>query len=319
MKNELKIKESFHKKSKFVDPITTANGEKRAYVNLKSLDTLWFNTGTLCNLSCENCYIESGPRNDSLVYLTTEDVQPFLDEIQDYNLGTKRISFTGGEPFLNKDMMPIIELCLSYGFEVSVLTNAYRAIDLHIGSLAKFNSAHPGKLFLRVSFDHYSEEIHEQERGPKTFKRTLKTYKKLYDLELNLSIAGRSLKDEETSKALSGYQNMLKENAIDQKVKLGESIVIFPEMSPDIDVPEITTNCWDILNKTPDQQMCSTERMIVKRKGETSPVVLPCTLLAYDSQFELGKTLLHSKERVQLNHPYCAQFCVLGGASCSST
>ena len=55
--------------TKFRDPYQTADGSVRAQVALERLDTLWFNTGTLCNLACENCYIESSPTNDRLVYL----------------------------------------------------------------------------------------------------------------------------------------------------------------------------------------------------------------------------------------------------------
>ena len=55
----------------------------------------------------------------------------------------------------------------------------------------------------------------------------------------------------------------------------------------------------------------------VKRKGAEHPTVLPCTLLAYDPQFELGHTLADAARAVPLNHPYCASFCVLGGAACS--
>src|SRR5690348_7522424 len=49
---------------KFQDPRRTAKGEPRAGVALRRLETLWFNTGTLCNITCRICYIESGPRND---------------------------------------------------------------------------------------------------------------------------------------------------------------------------------------------------------------------------------------------------------------
>jgi hypothetical protein len=56
--------------AKFQNALLTAKGEQRAHVGLKALETLWFNTGTLCNLTCRNCYIESSPRNDRLVYLT---------------------------------------------------------------------------------------------------------------------------------------------------------------------------------------------------------------------------------------------------------
>ena len=57
--------------------------------------------------------------------------------------------------------------------------------------------------------------------------------------------------------------------------------------------------------------------MIVKRKGDATPVVMPCTLLPYDRAFELGATLAGAAKTVALNHPHCAKFCVLGGASCS--
>jgi hypothetical protein len=40
-------------------------------------------------------------------------------------------------------------------------------------------------------------------------------------------------------------------------------------------------------------------------------------LLAYSPEFELGETLAEAEGAVQLNHPHCAKFCVLGGASCS--
>ncbi len=59
--------------AKFRDPAVTAKGEKRAAVALSGLRTLWINTGTLCNITCRNCYIESSPRNDALAYLTAAE------------------------------------------------------------------------------------------------------------------------------------------------------------------------------------------------------------------------------------------------------
>ena len=64
--------------------------------------------------------------------------------------------------------------------------------------------------------------------------------------------------------------------------------------------------------------MCASSRMVVRRKGEDKPKALPCTLLPYDTQFELGHTLAEAAVDVKLNHPHCARFCVLGGASCSA-
>jgi sulfatase maturation enzyme AslB (radical SAM superfamily) len=66
----------------FTDAHFTAQGEPRAKVSLSQLDTLWLNTGTLCNIACDNCYIESTPTNDRLAYLTLAEALVFLDEIQ---------------------------------------------------------------------------------------------------------------------------------------------------------------------------------------------------------------------------------------------
>ncbi|MEC8793254.1 MAG: radical SAM protein, partial [Pseudomonadota bacterium] len=112
--------------AKFSDPTRTATGEARAQVRLERLSTLWFNTGTLCNIACVNCYIESSPRNDRLAYLSLPDVTGFLDEIADQDLGTETIGLTGGEPFMNPEIMAILELCLARGFKVLVLTNAMK-------------------------------------------------------------------------------------------------------------------------------------------------------------------------------------------------
>jgi hypothetical protein len=76
---------------KFRDPKLTAKGEPRAYVTMTGLTTLWFCTGTLCNLACVNCYIESSPKNDALVYLTEAEVVTFLDEIAAEKLPTREM------------------------------------------------------------------------------------------------------------------------------------------------------------------------------------------------------------------------------------
>src|SRR6266852_6759587 len=112
--------------AKFRDPFVTAKGEPRAWVFLKRLRTLWFNTGTLCNLTCRNCYIESSPRNDRLAYLSAADVAAYLDEIESDGLGTEEIGFTGGEPFMNPAFPTMLEEALRRGYRVLVLTNAMR-------------------------------------------------------------------------------------------------------------------------------------------------------------------------------------------------
>ena len=96
-----------------------------------------------------------------------------------------------------------------------------------------------------------------------------------------------------------------------------DSTVLFPEIDPSVSVPEISEHCWEILGVRPDDMMCASSRMVVKRKGFLKPTVVACTLLPDDPQFDLGPLLEDAEVPVRLNHPNCAQFCVLGGASCS--
>ena len=67
---------------KFLHPKETADGSARATVALDNPQTLWFNTGTLCNIECENCYILSSPTNDALVYMSVDEVNDYLDQIE---------------------------------------------------------------------------------------------------------------------------------------------------------------------------------------------------------------------------------------------
>lgn len=296
---------------------TTREGEPRAFVNLKGLTTLWFNTGSLCNLECKNCYIESSPKNDRLSYISVTDVKKYIDEILKYQLGTEMIGFTGGEPFLNPSIIQLLELSLSNNFRTLVLTNAYKVLNKHKKALIDLKEKYGDLLSIRVSLDHFTAEVHELERGPGSFDGTLTSVQWLYENDFNLSIASRSLKEESVEESKSGHQKLFE--SIGVKIDLEEKLVIFPEMNSGKESPEISVHCWDILNKSPEDQMCASERMIVKPKAYDHTRVMPCTLLAYDERFVLGKDLMESKSKVYLNHPFCAEFCVLGGASCSNT
>jgi uncharacterized Fe-S cluster-containing radical SAM superfamily protein len=302
---------------KFRDPKVTARGEPRARVALRRLQTLWFNTGTLCNITCCNCYIESSPRNDRLVYLTRSEVLAYLDEIERGGCGTDEIGFTGGEPFMNPDFLGMLEDCLARGFRVLVLTNAMRPMQRCKGKLLDIKNRLGDKLTIRVSLDHFTAERHEEERGPGTYKPTLNGLVWLARNGFRIAIAGRTMWGEELDAERAGYARLFAEHAIPIDAHDPVQLVLFPEMDPGADVPEITEACWAILGKSPDDVMCASSRMVVKRKGSDRPAVVACTLVPYDAQFELGPTLRDAARTVHLNHPNCAKFCVLGGASCS--
>lgn len=300
---------------KFRDPLVTAKGERRAHVALERLETLWINTGTLCNLACRNCYIESSPTNDALVYLTLAEVESYLDEAE--GLGTREIGFTGGEPFMNRDSIAMIRSALQRGFCVLVLTNAMRPMRRFEVQLAALLRDHREQLTLRVSLDHYSKAIHELERGAGSWDKAIDGLCWLDRHGARLAVAGRQLIGESDADARAGYARLFARlgsriDAFDPAI-----LVLFPEMDASADVPEITEACWDIVGVSPGAMMCASSRMVVKRKGAARPVVAACTLLPYDDQFVTGERLADDRGKVMLNHPHCARFCVLGGASCS--
>ncbi len=313
---------------KFQSPDITATGQARAGVRLRALETLWVNTGTLCNIECANCYIFSSPRNDRLVYIALDEVAGYLDEIEALDLGTKEIGFTGGEPFMNPQMCDMLAHCLERGYRVLVLTNAMQPMQRSRvkKQLLSLNEAFAERLTLRVSLDHYSRELHDNERGAGTYDRTIAGTRWLAENGFKLNIAGRTCWKEPIEKERAGYAALFARLGIPLDANDPSELVLFPEMDAAIDVPEITTECWSILGLSPENIMCASSRMVVKRKGAEKPAVIACTLLPYDRNFEMGSTLAQSLDattgairdgEIKLNHPYCAQFCVLGGGSCS--
>ncbi len=302
---------------KFQDPLVTAKGEERAVVALTHLRTLWFNTGSLCNITCANCYMDSSPKNDALAYLTLAEVTDYLDEIKADGYAVKEIAFTGGEPFMNPDLPAMLEQALSRGFQALVLTNAMKPMAHKNKTLQDLRARFGDALTLRVSMDHYTPEQHEKERGPKTWAPMLDGLRWLSQNGFHLAVAGRTCWGETEAEARAGYAALFKREQISIMAEDPATLVLFPEMDAGQDVPEITVNCWNILGISPDSMMCASSRMVVKRKGTAQPVVVPCTLLPYETEFELGHSLAKSSKTVSLNHPHCAKFCVLGGASCS--
>ena len=303
--------------NKFQDPILTAKGEKRAVVALTKLQTLWFNTGSLCNITCVNCYMDSSPKNDDLAHLSLNDVTPYLDEIKAEGFGVEEIAFTGGEPFMNPNLIAMLDQVLSRGFKALVLTNAMKPMSHKREVLLNLQKRFGSELSIRVSMDHYSKKRHEQERGANTWAPMIDGLKWLSNNDFNLAVAGRTCWGETDALARAGYATLFDKENISIDAHLHASLVLFPEMDAKSDVPEITVSCWEILGVAPEKMMCATSRMIVKRRGADRPVVVPCTLLPYDTRFELGHELAQSAQNVHLNHPHCAKFCVLGGASCS--
>ena len=302
---------------RFTDPLLTAGGERRARVELHGLRTLWFNTGTLCNVTCVGCYIESSPTNDRLAYLSQAEAQVFLAEARQRHPELVEIAFTGGEPFMNRDMLAMMRDALDAGYRVLVLTNAMRPMQRFEAGLALLADDYRDRITMRVSLDHHTSERHEAVRGHGTWAPAIEGLRLLARHGFRLAIAGRTLWGEPEAAVRAGYRALFAKLGLAIDAADPAQLVLFPEMDKRPDVPEITESCWGILGKQPGDVMCAASRMVVKRRGADRPAVVSCTLLPYDEAFELGATLAEAAGAVSLNHRFCAEFCVLGGASCS--
>ncbi len=229
---------------------------------------------------------------------------------------------------MNPDFLDMLEDALQRDLQVLVLTNAMQPMQRpQIKTrLLELNRRFGARLRIRVSLDHFTRELHEAERGPKTFSRTIAGLDWLNANAFHIAIAGRTCWNETEPQARQGYADLIARHH--WRIDPGDTkqLMLLPEMDGSHEVPEITTACWSILGKKPEEMMCASSRMIVKRKGADLPTVVPCTLLPYDEAFEMGSTLaaaaksdggMFTEGRVQLCHPNCAKFCVLGGGSCS--
>ena len=134
-----------------------------------ALDTLWFQVaGSLCNLACTHCFVSCSPTNHSHEMLTREQVRLFLAEAR--SLGVKEYYFTGGEPFLNPEMLAIAADALEQG-PVTILTNGTLLTPERSRKLRALFDESEYSLDLRVSIDGWDAGSNDPIRGDGTYER----------------------------------------------------------------------------------------------------------------------------------------------------
>ena len=218
---------------------------------------------------------------------------------------------------MNPDFLAMLETALARGFRVLVLTNAMRPMQRLKLPLLDLKRRWGARLAIRVSLDHYTRALHEEERGAGTWQPTVDGLRWLAGNGFNVAVAGRMLWGEPDAAMRQGFSRLFDEYGIAIDAENRDRLVIFPEMDAAVDVPEIAASSWESFGIDSNSVMCASSRMVVKRKGASRPSVVACTLLPYDEAFEFGATLAEAAGSVPLNHPHCAKFCVLGAGACS--
>lgn len=296
------------------DWLRTPLGDPRGYIQPHTLSELWFHTGTACNLACPFCLEGSKPGDRRLGRVSFVDVKPFIDE--GAALGVKQFSFTGGEPFIIKDLVRILDYALERA-PALVLTNGVDALPRRIGKLLPLR-AKPHKLSLRVSIDYPQAARHDAGRGCGKFAEAWQTLRLLHEAGFRVSVARQMEKGEDRTATESEYRRLMRAYGLPEET----NIVAFPEFGvpgSHADVPHVTHSCMTTYQTeaTRREFMCAYSKMVIKENGHMR--VYACTLVDDDPAYDQGGSLRDSLgKRVMLRHHRCFS-CFKYGASCSET
>jgi molybdenum cofactor biosynthesis enzyme MoaA len=278
---------------------------------------LWFHTGTACNLACPFCLEGSKPGDDRLQLLRFQDAVPFIDEA--LTLGVKQFSFTGGEPFINKDIIRILDYALQHK-PCLVLTNATEPLARRIGQLKPLRNR-PYALSFRVSLDYPDAARHDAGRGAGMFASALTGLRKLYEMGYSVSVASQFLPHAtpampEVADVAAAFAEVFRSAGLPDDLLRVE----FPEFHPPgvhVTTPQITETCMTSYQTEETRRafMCSFSKMVGKSGGRIK--VYACTLVDDDPDYILGETLTEALQTpVSMKHHRCYS-CFRYGASCS--
>ncbi|MCL7942605.1 radical SAM protein [Marinobacter sp. ATCH36] len=291
----------------------TRNGDPRGYIDSDKLKELWIHTGTACNLACPFCLEGSHPGDGRIPGMKLSDVKPFIHEALD--MGVEQFSFTGGEPFVIRDFVNILDYA-SHHRPCFVLTNATDPLlKRRHQVMPLLNNPYP--IHFRVSLDFPDRARHDVDRGDGSFDKALEGIRWLVDQGFEVSIARQTDPDESVANVEDAFRSIFREWRIPETL----AFTAFPDLGTpgsEDGSPEITENCME---KYPTREarshfMCTYTRMLVKRDDQVR--VYACTLVDDDPQYDLGGTLAESMdERIMLRHHRCFA-CYRFGASCSA-
>lgn len=290
----------------------TPDGKPRGYIEPHALKELWFHTGTACNLQCSFCLEGSGPGDTRLELVKFADVKPLIDE--SLTLDVEQFSFTGGEPFLAKQLVQILAYAATFK-PCLVLTNGTGALQQRMDEVRTLlASKHP--VSFRISIDYPTAQQHDAGRGEGTFSKALQGLKALYDLGFSVSVARHMDKDEERAEMEAAYRELFVAHGLPGDLH----IVAFPDFATPGSlphVPQVTTHCMTTYQteKSRKDFMCAFSKMVVKKQGQMK--VYACTLVDDDEEYDQGSSLTESlSERISMKHHRCYS-CFAYGSSCS--
>src|SRR5712691_2791362 len=284
----------------------------RPIVELGSLDELWFQVaGTRCNLTCTHCFISCSPHNDSFGFLSFDEVERRL--LESVAWGVKEYYFTGGEPFLNPDMVAILERTLDFG-PATVLTNG---TVLKPEWLERLRAAEQGSLYsleFRVSIDGPTPELNDSIRGPRSFERAMRGVELLVQYGFLPIITMTRVWDEsQDSEVLGRFRDVLYQRGYDRpRLKVLPRLLLGAEANRTCGYSSSDRVTAEMLDRYDTSQLICQHSRVVTHRG-----IAVCPILIDSPDAILGQTLNDAARGFAITHGACAT-CYQFGAICTN-
>ena len=282
-------------------------------VELHHLDELWFQVGgTLCNLSCHHCFISCHPGNDNFGFLRLETVQRYLTEAVEH--GVKEFYFTGGEPFLNKDLLPILEATLALG-PATVLTNGTVFQPKTLAELERLATASRYSLELRVSIDGYDPATNDPVRGEGTFEKAMLGVEQLVAHGfLPILTMTQVWPESDTVKVFDTFVAELRRRGYTRpRIKILPTLHIGMEAERSRPYSNDERVSAEMLAEYDKSLLLCEHSRIVTDRG-----VAVCPILIEEDDAHLGETLAEARRPFAIGHGAC-HTCFVHGTICSNT
>jgi len=280
------------------------------HVPLLTLDTLWFQVaGTICNIACTHCFISCSPKNHSHEMLTLADVENRLAEAK--ALGVRDYYFTGGEPFMNRDLLPMLAATLKQG-PATVLTNGMLLRREVCGRLREMADRSDCSLDIRVSLDGFDRETHDAIRGPGVWDRVMIGLRNLAEAGINPVITVTEAADGvRTEQGRRRFLELIRAWGFSKprlkilplfRIGAEEKRTRAYEDWERLTRPVLTDHDAEVLQ-------CSSSRMV------TSKGVFVCPILIETPEARMGDTIGETLRPFQLRYGAC-HTCWVEGVSC---
>lgn len=160
-----------------------------------------------CNLRCTHCYQNEYEKDLSLEKLEIIFNQ-YLSFLKKYDF-KGHINFTGGEPFLYKDIFHLFDLCVKNNITFGILTNGTLLNDDIVKKLSNYSNLS----FVQISIDG-TKETHDAIRGKGMFELSLKNLKKLQKYKIQTMVSFTCHKH--NYKELENVIKVIKKNKVDR-------------------------------------------------------------------------------------------------------